>query len=91
MYIEILISLLSIYFIFFITMAKRENGWTILVKKTMKENPGMKFKDVLKKAKILYSKTKKSASNVMGSKSKRRRGSSKRRKSMKKSRKSSRK
>lgn len=73
-------------------MAKRENGWTILVKKTMKENPGMKFKDVLKKAKTLYSKTKKSVSDVMGSKSKRRRRSSKRKsKTMKKSRKSSRK
>lgn len=79
-------------------MAKTQNNWTILVKKTMKENPGMKFKDVLKKAKTLYRKTSESVASVLDnkskSKSKKSNKSSKSRKSksktMKKSRKSKR-
>jgi hypothetical protein len=37
-------------------MAKKENPWLTHVKKTMKENPKMEFKDVLKLAKKTYKK-----------------------------------
>ena len=33
------------------------NAWLVHVKATMKKNPGMKFKDVLKKAKQTYKKS----------------------------------
>ena len=37
-------------------MAKKENPWLTHVKKTMKENPKMEFKDILKLAKKTYKK-----------------------------------
>jgi hypothetical protein len=37
-------------------MAKKENPWLDHVKSTMKKNPKLKFKDVLKEAKKTYKK-----------------------------------
>ena len=37
-------------------MAKKVNPWTAHVKEVSKQNPGMKFIDVLKKAKVSYKK-----------------------------------
>jgi hypothetical protein len=37
-------------------MAKKVNPWTAHVKEVSKQNPGMKFMDVLKKAKASYKK-----------------------------------
>lgn len=39
-------------------MAKKVNPWTVHVKEVSKQNPGMKFIDVLKKAKVSYKKHK---------------------------------
>ena len=37
-------------------MVKKENVWLSHVKKTKKDNPKMKFKDILKEAKKTYKK-----------------------------------
>jgi hypothetical protein len=39
-------------------MAKKVNPWTVHVKEVSKQNPGMQFIDVLKKAKVSYKKHK---------------------------------
>lgn len=50
------------------------NAWLVHVKATMKKNPGMKFKEVLKKAKQTYKKStpasKKTRKNKKSKKSK---------------------
>jgi hypothetical protein len=49
------------------TMAKKVNPWTAHVKEVSKQNPGMKFMDVLKKAKASYKKQQHGGSALGGS------------------------
>jgi hypothetical protein len=48
-------------------MAKKVNPWTAHVKEVSKQNPGMKFMDVLKKAKASYKKQQHGGSALGGS------------------------
>jgi hypothetical protein len=48
-------------------MAKKVNPWTAHVKEVSKQNPGMKFMDVLKKAKASYKKHQHGGSALGGS------------------------
>lgn len=48
-------------------MAKKVNPWTAHVKDVSKQNPGMKFMDVLKKAKASYKKQQHGGSALGGS------------------------
>ena len=55
------------------------NAWLIHVKSTMKQNPKMKFKAVLKKAKHTYKKSPSSKKRVKKARKTRKRGASKKR------------
>ena len=72
-----------------IVQVYRMSVWLDHVKKTMKENPGLEFKEVLKKAKKTYKKTSgKSKTIKVPKKSKKSRKSKKSKKSHKKNRRS---